>query len=72
MKRLDFSSLKGQCHEVFDIGFFSRIYFPQAPECPVRDVSKFVENSRRYSQLYSQVHQRCRWHQWKIEKITFG
>ncbi len=43
--------LKGQCHEIFDFWFFSRISFPQAPEYTIRVVSNFFENSRRYSQL---------------------
>jgi hypothetical protein len=40
--------LKGQCHEIVDFRFFSWISFPQAPEYPVRAVSNFFENSRRY------------------------
>ncbi len=47
--------LKGQCHEISTSGFLW-INFPQAPG-PVRSVSNFLENSRRYSQL--KVHHRC-------------
>ncbi len=43
--------LTGQCHEIFHFWFFSSISFPPAPEYPIRTVSKFFENSRRYSQL---------------------
>ncbi len=49
---------KGQCHEIFPFWFFSSISFPPAPEYPIRTVSKFFENSRRYSQL--KVDYRCR------------
>ncbi len=41
-------ALKGPCHEIF--------CFPQAPEYPIRTVSNFFENSRRYSQI--KVHHR--------------
>ncbi len=60
-------TLKGQCHEIFDVWFFSWISFPQAPEYTIRAVSNFFENSRRYSQL--KVHHRCHWHRWQMEKI---
>ncbi len=53
--------LKGHCHEIFDIWFFSWISFPQAPEYTIRAVTDFFENSQRYSQF--KVHHRCRWHQ---------
>jgi len=36
-------SLKGQCHEIFDLRYFSSISFPQAPEYPIR--LDFFENS---------------------------
>ncbi len=42
-------SLKGQCHEIFCFWFFSWISFPPAPEYPIRTVSNFFKNSRRYS-----------------------
>ncbi len=51
-------NLKGQCHEIFCLWFFSSISFPPAPEYPIRTVSNFFENSRRYSQL--NIDQRCR------------
>ncbi len=57
---------KGQCHEIFDFWFFSRISFPKASEFTIR-AANFFENSRRYSQLM--VHHRCRWHRWQMEKI---
>ncbi len=43
--------LKGQCHEIFRFWFFSSTSLPPASEYPIRTVSKFFENSRRYSQL---------------------
>ncbi len=43
--------LKGQCHEIFCFWFFSWISFPPAPEYPIRTVSNFFENSRRYLQV---------------------
>ncbi len=61
------TNLKGQCHEIFCFWFFSSISFPPAPECPIRTVSIFFENSRRYSQL--KVDHRCRWHRWQMKKI---
>jgi hypothetical protein len=56
--------LKGQCHEIFCFWIFSSISFPPAPEYPIKTVSNFFENSRRYSQL--KVDHWCRWHQWQI------
>ncbi len=56
--------LKGQCHEIFCFWFFSSISFPPAPEYPIRTVSIFFENSRRYSQV--KVHQRYQRHRWQI------
>ena len=50
--------LKGQCHEIFCFWFFSSISFPPSPEYPIRTVSIFFENSRRYSQL--NIDHRCR------------
>ncbi len=38
-----------------------------APEYPIRTVSNFFENSRRYSQL--KVDHRCHWHWWQMKKI---
>ncbi len=49
---------------IFCFWFFSWISFPPAPEYPIRTVSNFFENSRRYSQV--KVHHRCRWHRWQI------
>ncbi len=45
------TTLKGQCHEIFCFWFFSYISFPPAPECSIKTVSNFFENSQRYSQL---------------------
>ncbi len=59
--------LMGQCHEIFDLWFFSWISFPQASEYTITAISNFFENSRRYSLL--KVHHRCQWHPWKMEKI---
>ncbi len=59
-------TLKGQCHEIFDFWFFSRISFPQAPEYTIRVVSNFFENSRRYLQL--KVWHRCQRHRWQMQK----
>ncbi len=61
------TTLKGQCHEVFDFWFFSWISFPQASEYTITAISNFFENSWRYSRL--KVHHRCRWHRWQMEKI---
>ncbi len=43
--------------------------FPPSPTVryPIRTVSNFFENSRRYSQL--KVHHQCCWHGWQIKKI---
>ncbi len=49
--------LKGECHENFCFWFFWWISFPPAPEYSIRTISKFFENSRRYSQV--KVHHRC-------------
>jgi hypothetical protein len=43
--------LKGQCHEIFLLCFFSGISFPPAPEYSVETVSNFFENSQRYSRV---------------------
>jgi hypothetical protein len=66
MKKLELFCLKGQCHEIFDLRFFSWISFP--PEYPIRAVSNFVDNLRRYSQL--KVYHRWRWQRWQMEKTS--
>jgi hypothetical protein len=39
------STLKGQCHEIFDFWFFFHEYsFPQAPEYIITAISNFFEN----------------------------
>ncbi len=54
-------SFKGTVSRDFCYWFFSEISFPPAPEYPIRTVSNFCENSRRYSQV--KVHH---WrHQWQ-------
>ncbi len=62
-----FLDLKDQCHEIFCFWFFSRISFPRAPECSIKTVSNFFENSRRYSQL--KVCHHCQRHRWQMERI---
>jgi hypothetical protein len=42
-------SLKGECHEIFCLKFVSWIIFPQAPDFPSSEISKFcksIHNSR--------------------------
>ncbi len=56
--------LKAQCHEIFCFWFFSWISFPPAPEYPIRTVSNFFENLRRYSQV--KVHHQYQRHRWQI------
>jgi hypothetical protein len=58
LSQVCYVSLKGQCHEIFCFWFFKSISFPPAPEYPIRTVSNFFENSRRYTQL--KVDHRCR------------
>ncbi len=58
--------LKGQCHEIFCFWFFSWISFPQASDYTIGVVSKFLENSQRYSQL--KICHRCQRHRWQMEK----
>ncbi len=64
-----FTALKGQCHEIFCLWFFSWTSFPQASDYTITAVSNFFENSRRYSQL--KVCHRCQRHRWQMEK-TFN
>jgi hypothetical protein len=40
--------LKGQCHEIIWRWFFLLISFPPTPEFPIRTVSNFFENSRKW------------------------
>ncbi len=60
-------ALKDSVTRFFASGFFSSISFPPAPGYPIRTVSNFFENSRRYSQL--KVDHRCCWHRWQMRKI---
>jgi hypothetical protein len=64
------SSLKGQCHEIFCFWFFSWVSFPSAPEYPIRTVSNFFENLRRYSQV--KVHHRYQRHWWQNMETISG
>jgi hypothetical protein len=48
----------------FCFWFFSWISFPPTPEYPIRTVSNFLENLRRYSQV--KVHHRYQRHRWQI------
>ncbi len=59
--------LKGTVSRDFCLWFFLWISYPPAPEYPIRTVSNFFQNSRRYSQL--EVYHRCRWHRWQMKKI---
>ena len=43
------STLKGQCHEIFDLCFFPSITSTQAPDSYTKVISIMVSNSRRYS-----------------------
>ncbi len=52
-------TLKGQCHEIFCLRFFSWIIFPQAPENNTSVISNFFENSRRYLPVL--LNQRYQW-----------
>ncbi len=56
--------LKGQCHEFFCFWFFSRVSFPPAQEYPIKTVSIFFKNSRRYSLV--KVHHWYQQHRWQI------
>jgi hypothetical protein len=42
-------ALKGQCHQIFRLQFFSGVSFPHPPKNNKRVISNFFENSRRYS-----------------------
>ncbi len=59
-------NLKGQCHEIFDLGFFRGISFLQAPQYPITAVSNLFKYLWRYLQL--KVHH-CHWPRWQMEKI---
>ena len=56
--------IKGTVSRDFCFWFFSRISFPPAPEYPIRTISNFFENSRRYSQV--KVHHQYQRHRWQI------
>ncbi len=53
-------ALKGQCHKIFCLRFFSWIIFPQAFEIIIRIISNVYQNFRRYSQV--KVHHLYQWH----------
>ncbi len=54
----------------FASDFFSWVSFPPAPEYPIRTVSNFFENSRRYSQV--KVHHRYQRHRWQNMETISG
>ncbi len=56
--------IKGTVSRDFLLLVFSSISFPPAPEYPIRTVSNFFENSRRYSQV--KVHHRYQRHRRQI------
>ncbi len=58
---------KGTVSWDFLLLVLSWISFPPVPECSIKTVSNFFENSRRYSQL--KVCHRCQRHRWQMEKI---
>ncbi len=57
-------TIKGTVSRDFLLLVFLWISFPPAPEYPIRTVSNFFENSRRY--LRVKVHHRCQRHRWQI------
>ncbi len=57
-------SFKGTVSRDFLLLVFLWKSFPPAPEYPIRTVSNFFENSRRYSQV--KMHHRCQRHRWQI------
>ncbi len=59
-----FHSFKGTVSRDFRLLFFSWASFPPAPEYPIRTISIFFANSRRYSQV--KLHHRYKWHRWQI------
>ncbi len=67
-------SLKGTVLRDFLLQVFSWFTLPQAPENNIRVISKFFENSRRYSQVkvhhrclhHRCLHHRCQKHRWQI------
>ncbi len=45
--------LKGQCHDIFDFRFPTRISFPQAPDYSIRAVSKLIHEQKKPKQKVS-------------------
>jgi hypothetical protein len=62
--------IKGTVSREFLLLVFLWISFPPAPEYPIRAVSNFFENSRRYSQV--KVHHRYQRHRWQIIGTVLG
>ncbi len=58
------NTFKGTVSRDFLLLVFLWISFPPAPEYPIKTVSNFFENSRRYSQV--KVHHRYQRHRWQI------
>jgi hypothetical protein len=44
-------SFKGQCHEIFDLRFFSSINIPWAPDSRAKAFLNSASNSPRYDQF---------------------
>ncbi len=61
---------KGTVLRDFCFWFFTSISFPPGPEYPIRTVSNFFENSRRYSQV--KVHHRYQRYRWQIMGTISG
>ncbi len=59
--------IKGTVPQNFRLLVFFTYQFPPSlwVPYPIRAVSHFFENSRRYLQL--KVHHRCHWHRWQME-----
>jgi hypothetical protein len=54
--------LKGQCHEIFDLWFFSSNNPIWAPDSRVKAFSNMASNSRSYST--KSVPEQCQWHRY--------
>ncbi len=63
LKKHFLDKLKGTVSRVFLLLVFFMNQFPPAPEYPIRIVSDFFENLRRYSQV--KVHHGYQWHRWQ-------
>jgi hypothetical protein len=59
--------IKGSLTQDFRLQVLLEISVPRAPEYPIRTISKFSENSRRYSRM--NVYQQCQRHRRKKKKF---